>query len=446
VATLRTDAILHGPILPTLLRLAAPNILVVMVQALSSAIDAFYLGRLGPAVLAGIALVFPLWTLMVTSSAGALGGGISSSVARALGAGRHQDANAAVAHSLILASVAGLSFSAVVLIGGPALFHAMGGTGGALDAAVTYSTFVFGGALFVWFVNAFSSLLRGAGEMLFPALVVVGGELFHVAFAPILIFGLSLGVEGAGISLATSYLLRALALGVYVLSRRASVRLPEGGIELRKALFWDILRVGLPSSVSTFVSNFNVMAITSLVGASGVIALAGYGLAARLQFLLIPLVFGFGTAIVTMVGANVGAGQLRRARRVAWMGAGLAGAVTGGVGVVVAFQPNAWLGLFTGDTSVLEFGARYLHIVGPTYALFGLGLALYFAAQGAGRVAPALVAGLVSFTVSVGGGWLVLNPLHMDVMWLFGAIACGLVLFGGIQAFAVNFVIRRSTA
>src|SRR5689334_9214277 len=96
----RTRALLEAPILPTLLRLAAPNVVVVVVQAASSAFDAFFVGRLGADALAGVSLVFPLWILMVTMSAGGMGGGISSAIARALGAGRRADANALVAHAL----------------------------------------------------------------------------------------------------------------------------------------------------------------------------------------------------------------------------------------------------------------------------------------------------------------------------------------------------------
>ena len=441
-----TQRILDGPILPTLLRLAAPNIVLVMVQALSSAVDAFYLGRLGAAVLAGIALVFPLWTLMVTTSAGALGGGISSAIARAFGAGRRDDANALVAHSLILSCLVALLFSAIVLASGPLLYRAIGGDDQTTAAALAYSSVVFSGALFIWLVNALASALRGSGDMFVPAAVVVAGEVFHMLCAPLLIFGLGLGVSGAGLSLVSSYVLRAFVLAAYVLSKRAVVRLPDTRITLRPELFRDILRVALPGSVNTLLSNLNVLAVTSLVGTSGVVALAGYGLAARLQYLLIPLVFGFGTTLVTMVGTNIGAGQVQRARRVAWTGSVVAAAATGLVGLVVAVDPLAWLGLFTGDASVLAIGATYLHIVGPTYALFGLGLALYFAAQGAGHLAPALVAGVGSFVVSVGGGSLLLNWLRADLSALFAAIAVAFVLFGAIQAVAINAVIRPREA
>src|SRR5205085_3028332 len=112
--------------------------------------------------------------------------------------------------------------------------------------------------------------------------------------------------------------LRALVLGGYVLQGRASVGLPSVPIRFERAHFWDILRVGLPGSVNTLLTNLNVMVVTSLVSASGVFALAGYGLASRLEYLQIPIVFGFGTALVTLVGTNFGAGQIERARRVAW--------------------------------------------------------------------------------------------------------------------------------
>ena len=446
----RTRAkMLDGPILSTLLRLAIPNIVVVVVQATSSAVDAFWLGRLGPEVLAGVALVFPTWMLMVTMSAGGMGGGISSSIARALGARRRADADELVTHSLVLAVALAAIFSAAVLLAGPSLYGAMAGAGAStpvLGAAIAYSNVVFAGALAVWLVNALASLLRGSGEMLVPAVIIVAGELLHLVLAPALIFGLgpipALGVRGAGASLVTSYVLRAAALGGYLLARRAGVSLPIGHLRLQRSMFWEILRVGLPGSLNTVLTNANVMAITSLVGPSGVFALAGFGLAARLEYLQIPIVFGFGAALVTMVGTNVGAGQVARARRVAWVGATVAALATGSVGLIVAFAPDLWLGLFTGEPAVLAIGESYLHIVGPTFGFFGLGLALYFAAQGAGHLALPLAAGFGRLVLAVGGGWLAIHAFQSGLPWLFAAVALAFVAFGVVQGLAVRWVIR----
>src|SRR5262249_25785684 len=346
--TSRTRRLLDAPILPTLLRLAAPHVVMGVVQSPSSSFAAFFVGRLGAEALAGVSLVFPLWMLMITMSAGGIGGGIASAIARALGAGRRADANALVAHAVAISLALAALFTAGALGGGATLYRAMGGSDGTLAAALAYSNVVFGGAVVVWLVNALGSSLRGAGQMAFPAVVIVAGELLHLALAPALIFGFgplpALGVAGAGVSLVTSYSLRLLAAAVYGFSPWSAFSLSPAVLRFRRALFQEILRVGLPGSLNTVLTSVNVMAVTGLVGTYGTFALAGYGVGARLEYLQIPIVFGIGTALVTMVGTNVGAGQLARARRVAWVGAGLAAAATGSVGLLAGLLPRAWPG------------------------------------------------------------------------------------------------------
>ena len=203
----RTRHLLEAPILPTILRLAAPNVVMVLVQAASSTLDALFVGRLGTEPLAGVSLVLPAWMFMVTASGGAFGNSVASAIARALGSGRRDDAEALVRHAMLLALGGALTFSAALLGGGRWLYGAMGGTGATLDAALAYSNLVFAGAVAVWLVNALLAVLRGTGQMLIPAVVVVGGELVHLALAPTLIFGLgpapALGVAGAALSLLT---------------------------------------------------------------------------------------------------------------------------------------------------------------------------------------------------------------------------------------------------
>jgi Na+-driven multidrug efflux pump len=191
------------------------------------------------------------------------------------------------------------------------------------------------------------------------------------------------------------------------------------------------------------LTNLNVMAVTALVGSFGTFALAGYGVGARLEYLQIPLVFGLGSALVTLVGTNVGAGNVIRARRAAWTGAALAAAVTGGIGLLVALLPGAWIGLFSAQPEVLAAGEAYLRIVGPTYGFFGLGLALYFSAQGAGRLLWPLVAGFGRLMIVVGGGWVAVHWLGAELPTLFAALALGFVAFGASQSVAISMAIRR---
>jgi Na+-driven multidrug efflux pump len=223
-----------------------------------------------------------------------------------------------------------------------------------------------------------------------------------------------------------------------LLSGHSLVTLSLRGVRLRRTLFADILRVGAPGALNTVLTNLTVVLLTGLVGPFGATAVAGYGMGARLEYLLIPLVFGLGSGLVTMVGTNVGAGQVTRAERVAWIGAALAGGLTGTLGLLAAIFPGVWLGLFSSDPAVLAAGARYLTIVGPVYGFFGVGLALYFASQGAGRLSWPLAAGFARLLIAALGGWLAIHHFGAGLSGLFVAIACALVVFGVTVAAAIK--------
>ena len=154
----------------------------------------------------------------------------------------------------------------------------------------------------------------------------------------------------------------------------------------------EILRVAVPSAASTLLTNLTFIILTALVAPFGAEAIAGYGAGGRLEYLLIPIVFGVGSALVPLVAASDAAGDYLRVRRLTRAGAALGAGACGLVGGTAALFPWAWMGLFTSDPTVAGLGGAYLVRVGPAYAFLGLGLALYFAAQGRGRVAQPLLA------------------------------------------------------
>jgi putative MATE family efflux protein len=435
----RTLMLLTGPIAPTLLRLAWPNVLVMLAQASTGLIETWWVSHLGTDALTGMALVFPGFMMMAMLSAGAVGGGISSAVARALGAGRRADADALVAHALLINVVLGLATSALFLVFGRQLYAAMGGRGGSLEAAMQYSNVVFAGNILVWVMNGLASVIRGTGEMLFPSMVVCIGVSLLIPLSPLFIFGFgpipALGIAGGGVAVVMTTALMAAILAWYILSGNSIVRLRLAG--LRAAFFADILRVGAVGSLSTLQTTLTVALTTGLVGAAaGPQAVAGYGTGSRLEYLLIPLVFGVGAPLVAMVGANIGAGQNRRALRIAMIGGALAFAATESIGLVAAIWPSAWLNLFGDDPMMVATGKDYLRFVGPTYGFFGLGLALYFASQGAGKLMWPLFAGFARLVIAVGGGWLVLRATG-SVTMVFAMLGAALAIYGAIVGVAI---------
>lgn len=435
----RTRMLLQGAIVPTLLRMAWPNVVVMLAQSATGLIETYWVARLGTDALTGMALVFPGFMLMQMLSGGAIGGGISSAVARALGGGRRDDANALVMHAIVINIALGVLTGGLFLAFGSPLYRALGGSGGSLDAALVYSNIIFAGIPLTWLMNAFASVIRGTGNMLVPSLAICVSVALLVPLSPLLIFGFGpipgLGIAGGGVAVVLTTGLTAALLGLYILAGRSIVRLKAA--RLRMEFFVDILRVGAVAAISTLQTTLTVALTTALVGhAAGPDGVAGYGTGSRLEYLLIPVVFGLGGPMVALVGTNIGAGQNARALRIALTGGGIAFAISEIIGLTAAAFPVAWLGLFGDDPAMLATGADYLRMVGPTYGFFGLGLSLYFASQGAGRLFWPLAGGMLRLFIAVVGGWAA-YALTGSLRLVFATLAAALVVYGVVVAGAV---------
>jgi putative MATE family efflux protein len=435
----RTRRLLTAPILPTLLILAWPNVLVMLAQASTGLIETWWVSHLGADALAGMALVFPGYMMMGMLSAGAVGGGIASAIARALGAGRRADADALVLHALVINLMLGLFTSALFLMFGRQIYMAMGGRGASLEAALAYSNVVFVGNTLLWISNALASVIRGSGVMMFPSAVVCVGVVLLIPLSPLLIFGLgsfpAMGVAGGGAAIVLTTSITALPLAWYVVSGAGVVRLRSA--RLRWPLFADILRIGGVGALNTLTTTLTVALTTGLVGwAAGPAGIAGYGAGSRLEYLLIPLVFGLGAPQVAMVGANIGAGNRERALRIALVGAAVSFGITEVIGVAAAIWPEAWIGLFGASADMMTTGAAYLRWVGPAYGFFGLGLSLYFASQGAGRLLWPLIGGFIRLIIAGGGGLLALK-LTGSITSVFAMLGLALAIFGIVVTAAV---------
>ena len=432
----RRAALLTAPILPTLLKLAAPTVTVLLAQTAVNIAEAYYVGYLGTDALAGAALVFPIFMLMTMMSNGGLGSGVASSVARAVGADRREDANAALFHAIVLAIIAGALFTLGALLGGPVLFRALGGRDGALEAAITYSSYLFAGAIPVWIVNLQAAALRGSGNVKVPALVTLIGAIVTIPVSPLLIFGFGpvprLGIGGAGIAFGLYYSAAMLFLLRYMWSGAAGLTLRV--VPLRARIFRDMLKVGIPTALNAVLTNLTVILVTGAVGLFGTSALAGYGIASRLDYIMIPLLFGISTATLTMVGVNMGAGQTARAKRIGWV-SGTAGMImTGSIGLLVAIVPTAWLHLFSHDPEVVNEGMTYLRIVGPAYAALGFGFVVSFAAQGTGRAMGPLASGVARILIAAGGGWIAVAYFGAGMTGLATMVTVSLAAYAAICA------------
>jgi putative MATE family efflux protein len=435
------NALLTAPILPTLLKLAIPNTIAMFGTTLVAVAETSYIGRLGTEPLAGIALVFPFVMLTQMMSAGAMGGGVSSAISRALGAGDHDRAATLALHAAMIGACAGLFFTVMMLGCGRAFYALLGGRGGVLEQAMLYSQVLFSGAIAIWLVNTLASVVRGTGDMRIPSVTLIGTALVQIAVGGALglgLFGLpKLGMQGVAAGQLTAFTLGAIYLAWYLLSGRSRLKLKFAGFRFQRDMFCDILKVGAVSCLSPLQTVLTVLIFTKILAGYGTETLAGYGMGSRLEFLLTPIAFAFGVASVPMVGMAMGAGLVTRARQVAWTAGAAAGITVGTIGLIVAFRPALWVSMFTSDPGVTAAAHSYFTFAGPVFAFFGLGACLYFSSQGAAKVGGPVMAGTARLLL-VGGGGALLAWSGAPAWTLFALVGAAMVVYGLGTALAIR--------
>ncbi len=435
------SSLLTSPILPTLLRLALPNTVAMFGSTLVAVAETSYIGRLGTEPLAAIALVFPFAMLTQMMSAGAMGGGVSSAISRALGAGNRDRAATLALHAAIIGACGGVFFTVTMLLFGREFFLLLGGRGEVLEQACNYSQVLFSGAISIWLVNTLASVLRGTGDMRLPSATLIGAATVQIIVGGALGLGLAglpqFGMRGVAAGQLAAFSLGAIFLIWYLISGRSRLKLNFAAFRFQRGIFFDILKVGAISCLAPLQSVLTILIFTRILAGFGTETLAGYGMGSRLEFLLIPIAFAFGVASVPMVGMAVGAGLVARARRVAWTAGAVAGLSVGLVGLVVAIQPALWVSLFTRDAGVTAAANCYFAWAGPAFAFFGIGTCLYFSSQGAAKVGgPVLASTLRLLMVAIGGWWLA--SIEAPAWTLFALVGGAMVVFGLATAASIG--------
>lgn len=433
--------LLTAPIGPTLARLSAPNVVAMFVAFATSMAEAFYIGQLGTAALAGLALAFPMMMLSMMLSGGSIGGAVSGAVAQRLGAGDRYGAELIALHAVLLSVFLSLVLSAIFLSFGSVFYAGLGGQGAILQEALAYSDVFFTGCITMWVAMSLNGVIRATGNMRVAALSMMMGSIIQIIISAVFVFGLgpvpAVGISGAAIGSIVGYGCSALVQFWFLTRKSEALRLHFHGIAIQLALFKDILKVGLLASVSPLSSVATVIVITGTMARFGEDVLAGYGIGARLEFLMIPLIFGIGSASITMVGAHFGAGEYKRGLKIGWVAAFSAAALSGVAGLLLAAFPSLWANLFTDVEAVRAACRSYLQIVGPFYAFFGLGLCLYFASQGARKMLWPVIGAVVRLLVIIVGGLFLESQGNTTAADFFILISAAMMAYGLMTASAI---------
>lgn len=432
----RRAAMLSGPIWPVLSRMAVPGIIAMLITSAMSIVETWFLGQIGTVALASVALVFPVFMLTNMLSAGSVGGVVSGATANAIGASDGDKAAMVLRAGFLMAGVLGVGMAILFWLVGPWFYGLLGGDGEVLAGAVAYSAILMIALPLIWQFNMLAGVIRGAGDMGTPAVLQAIVTVSHFGFCWVFIDLLDLGIRGAAFSILAAYVLACGALAMLFVTGRAPVPLRRG--QVARALLMPLIRLATMAGFQAVLTIITIMLITGLVGQLGPVWLAGYGVGARLEFLMIPVIFGIGAALIAMVGANRGAGQQDRAAGIAWRGTLLASFVVGVIGLLSAAFPTAWASIYSDDPEVIAACAAYMTRVAPFYFFFGMGLTLYFASQGMQTLGVPVVGSLLRFTIIAGGGvtLYMLDLATPDAVFMLVAVgmtAYGLVVAGGLR-------------
>src|SRR5712672_3278795 len=434
------NALVDGPILRTLLWLAWPNVIALSAGTCVVIAETSYIGRLGVESLAAMALVFPCVILTMTMSGGAMGGGVASAIARAIGANDVDRASTLAAHALLIGLCFGLSFMLGMLIFGPRLLALLGGRGNVLMQAVAYTQIFFGGAILPWLMNTMAGILRGTGNMKLPSLLMLSSAVCQIVLGGTLGLGLgpipSFGMRGVAAGSLTAYLISVSVMSWYLFSGRARVVPKIRGLRVQSAMLFDILKVGAVACFSPLQSVLTISIFTHMLASFGTEILAGYGIGARLEYLLTSVSFSFGIASVPMIGMAIGAGRIARARRIAWIAGTVAFAAVGAIATFIAIFPDVWVNIFTSDASVRAASRQYLATAAPMYAFIGLASSMYFSSQGAAKVVGPVLAQSARLLFIGCGGWY-LSTHDATPANFFALAAASMVVLGVLSCTSV---------
>jgi putative MATE family efflux protein len=411
------------PPMRAVLQLATPTTFVMFVGTATNVFYTYYVSRLGAEAIAAVSLVFPVTLLISIAMTGGLGSGVSSAIARALGAEHRRHAIEIAEHAFALAVGLSVFFGIVVGAGGPSIFALMGGTGSVRDLAVALARVLFGGCVVTYTGAMLDSVLRGEGNVRVPSVWSTVSLVLQILLTPVFMFSLDLGLIGAGVAVIVSQAIATVPRARFVFGGGALLRPRPWPRRLRGEPLREILRVGVPASLSTITNYLGLVVLTSVIARFGTAHLAAYGLCTRFDFLLMSFAYGFAAAVLTLVGLATGARRPDLSRvYVRHAGTCIVGIVAIPA-VALWIAPGLWIDVFSSDPHVHAVGASYFRIVGPTYPFVAVTMVLAFAFQGIGRATVPLAWMVFRVVAVLIAAILCTQALGLDERAVFVAVA-----------------------
>ncbi|MBN2880820.1 MATE family efflux transporter [Candidatus Woesearchaeota archaeon] len=388
------EEILTGNMSKTIFKLALPTMIAFLLHTGFNVVDTIFVGMISSDAIAAVTLVFPIFFFVFALGNG-LGLGTASAISRFLGAGRKQEASNVAEHAYLISVIAGVFFAVIGLVFSREIFTLMGASESLVNLVLQYSFWILLGFPFMIFSMVSNSILRGEGDMKSPMIAMGIASIMNIILDPLFIFGIGpfpeMGVGGAAFATFLSRLFAFFYSTWFVFTGRSNVKISIANFKFKVAYIWDILKVGIPSSLDRIVMSVAMSIQTKIASLFGDIAIAAFGLSFRAESIIFMPSMAFGSAILTMVGQNIGAKNDSRARLIAIKGSVIAAIFASIIGLIFYFFPEIIIRVFTSDTVLIDSSKGYFLAMGFFWAFIATQFVIGSAFQGSGKGIPSFL-------------------------------------------------------
>ena len=416
--------------------LAIPIIAGMGIQTLYSIVDMIFIGRLSGSAIAAVAFNFPIFFFVMGITFG-LGSGVTASIARFIGSEDKVNADNAAEHAILIALLISALLTTVGLLYGKQILIKIGCTAEVLPQAWEYLKVSCYGLSFGVFSGFFRSILAGEGDMKFPMILAGFGTILNIILDPIFIFTLGFGVAGAAWATTISQLI-VFVIFIFMLfvKDHAYVKFQLRDFSLSKYIFLDIIKVGLPASVSMIVMSVGQLIFNRMLATFSTDAVAAYQVGGRIDMVVFLPIFGIASALTTMVGMYYGANEIDKIRYITKYGISRAFIITSIGSILLYIFAPVIISVFTNEIVIKNIAVDYLRVISLLFPFISIGLTIGRILQGIGLGMPSLIITTIR-VIGVAGplAYYFIYILNKPVEWMWYAM-----FISGIMATMISVI------
>ncbi|MDP2939202.1 MAG: MATE family efflux transporter [Candidatus Omnitrophota bacterium] len=402
----RNRDLTQGPILKNIVYLAFPLMVSFALNTTQSLIDMFWVGRLGSEAIAAVAMSGTIIMVVVTLFFG-ISTGTVSLISQNFGAGNLKEVENVAMQSLIVSIIVSLIITIIGFVLSEGLLSLIGASQEVILIGTPYLKIIFLGSATMFLLFIGNAILQGVGDTFIPMVLIILANLLNIILDPIFIFGIGvprMNTNGAAWATVISQAISCLIIFYLFFNGHSKVHIRIKEFKIDFKIIWQIFKIGVPSSLQMFFRSVMGLAMVGLVASFGTYAVAAYGIGMRLQMVTLMPAFALGAAAATLLGQNLGAGKISRAKDSALIATFLDLIIMLLVGLLFFIFSHEMISFFDKTKTVVAIGSEYLRITAIFYSFIAFGVVLNRALGGAGDTFVPMLITFVSL-------WLIQIPL-----------------------------------